>query len=159
MELTILKIKKTPPPSNKNPKTIKSILKGFKMKVSVINKQNLRPDQEEVLQKFMAFQEAMIEKDLEKLNEIICDNYTLRHMSGRTQTKQEFIDEVMDGTLNYYKSTIDNPDIRICDERAVFKADVTLDAKVYGMKGTWTLHTRQTMEKINNEWHISKWDN
>ena len=71
------------------------------MKVSVINKQNLRPDQEEVLQKFMAFQEAMIEKDLEKLNEIICDNYTLRHMSGRTQTKQEFIDEVMDAGIVY----------------------------------------------------------
>ena len=60
------------------------------MNVSVINKRNLTDIQEDVLQTFMAFQEAMIEKNLEKLNEIICDNYTLTHMSGKTQTKQEY---------------------------------------------------------------------
>ena len=130
------------------------------MNVSVINKRNLTDIQEDVLERFMDFQEAMIEKNLEKLNEIICDNYTLTHMSGKTQTKQEFIDEIMDGTLNYYKSTINNPDIRLFGEnKAIFKADVTLDAKVYGMKGTWTLHSQQTLEKINDKWYISKWDN
>lgn len=130
------------------------------MNVSVINKRNLTDIQEDVLERFMDFQEAMIEKDLEKLNEIICDNYTLTHMSGKTQTKQEFIDEIMDGTLNYYKSTINNPDIILFSEnKAIFKADVTLDAKVYGMKGTWTLHSQQTLEKINDKWYISKWDN
>ena len=130
------------------------------MKISIINKRNLTDIQEEVLARFIAFQEAMIEKDLEKLNEIICDNYTLTHMSGKTQSKQEFIDEIMDGTLNYYKSTINNPDITLFGEnKAIFKADVTLDAKVYGIKGTWTLHSQQTMEKINNKWYISKWDN
>lgn len=130
------------------------------MNVSVINKRNLTDIQEDVLERFMAFQEAMIEKNLEKLNEIICDNYTLTHMSGKTQTKQEFIDEIMYGTLNYYKSTINNPDIKVCGEnKAIFKADVTLDAKVYGIKGTWTLHSQQTLEKINNKWYISKWDN
>ena len=130
------------------------------MKVSVINKQKLTESQEEVLLRFMAFQQAMIEKDFEKLDEIICDNYTLTHMSGKTQTKQEFINEIMDGTLNYYKSTINNPDIMLFGEnKAIFKADVTLDAKVYGMKGTWTLHSQQTLEKISDKWYISKWDN
>lgn len=130
------------------------------MDVSVVNKRNLTDIQEEVLERFMAFQQAMIEKNPEKLNEIISDSYTLTHMSGKTQTKQEFIDEIMDGTLNYYKSTIDNPDITIFDEnKAIFKADVTLDAKVYGMKGTWTLHSQQTFEKIDNKWYISRWDN
>ena len=106
---------------------------GIKMKVSVVNKKNLSADQDEVLERFMDFQDAMIEKDSDKLNEIICDNYTLTHMSGKTQTKQEFIDEIMDGTLNYFKSTIDNPDITILDDnKAVFKADVTLMRKCMG---------------------------
>ena len=130
------------------------------MNVSVINKKNLSQSQEEILDRFIAFQQAMIEKDLNMLEEILDNNYTLTHMSGKTQTKQEYIDEIMDGTLNYYKSTINNPQIMIYDEtKAVFKADVTLDAKVYGMKGTWTLHSEQTMEKINNKWYISKWKN
>ena len=129
------------------------------MKVSVINKKNLTSLQNEVLERFQTFQQAMIEKDLEKLNEIICDDYILTHMSGKTQTKEEFIDEINNGTLNYYKSTIDNPNIEIFDGKAVLEAYVTLDAKVYGIKGTWTLHSKQTMKKINNEWYIGKWDN
>ncbi|WP_407463172.1 nuclear transport factor 2 family protein [Methanobrevibacter sp.] len=130
------------------------------MSVSVVNKGNLNDDQEEVLERFIEFQYAMIEKDLEKLNELLEDNYTLTHMSGKTQTKDEYIGEIMDGTLNYYKSIINNPIITIKEkDKALLKADVTLDAKVYGMKGTWTLHSEQTMEKINEKWYLSKWDN
>ena len=129
------------------------------MKVSVINKK-MTKSQEEVLERFIEFQESMIEKNLDMLNEILNDNYTLTHMSGKTQTKQEYIDEIMDGTLNYYKSTIDNPEITIIENtKAIFKANVTLEAKVYGIKGTWTLHSEQTMEKINDKWYITKWNN
>lgn len=128
-------------------------------KVSVKNKKELTKQEEEVLKRFKEFQKAMIEKDYTKLNEIIHDNYTLTHMSGKTQTKQEYIDEIMDGTLNYYKSTINNPIISIeKDEKAVLKADVTLDAKVYGIKGTWTLHSQQSMKKINDKWYLYEWD-
>ena len=130
------------------------------MTVSVVDKGNLNQDQEDVLERFIEFQYAMIEKDLEKLNELLEDNYTLTHMSGKTQTKDEYIGEIMDGTLNYYKSIINNPIIMIKEkDKALLKADVTLDAKVYGMKGTWTLHSEQTMEKINEKWYLSKWDN
>ena len=130
------------------------------MKVTLVNKKEMDNDEESVLERFMEFQKAMIDKDGEKLNEILDDIYTLTHMSGKTQTKQEYIDEIMDGTLNYYKSTIDNPNIEIKDNtKAILKADVTLDAKVYGTKGTWTLHSTQYLEKINGKWYMSQWDN
>lgn len=129
------------------------------MNVSITNEKELTQEQKEVLKIFVEFQKAMIEKDSEKLNELMQDNYTLTHMSGKTQTKEEYIDEIMDGTLNYYKSLIDNPTITVDENKAVLKADVTLDAKVYGIKGTWTLNSEQTMKKINGKWYLSKWDN
>lgn len=129
------------------------------MSVSVVNKGNLNDDQEEVLERFIEFQYAMIEKDLEKLNELLDDSYSLTHMSGKTQTKTEYIGEIMDETLNYYESIINNPIITITENKALLKADVTLDAKVYGMKGKWTLHSEQTMEKIDGKWYLSQWDN
>ncbi|MCQ2960906.1 MAG: nuclear transport factor 2 family protein [archaeon] len=130
------------------------------MSVSVVGKGNLNDDQEDVLERFIKFQYAMIEKDFGRLNEILDDSYTLAHMSGKTQTKDEYIGEIMDGTLNYYKSIIHNPNIIIKEkDKAILKADVTLDAKVYGMKGTWTLHSEQTMEKLDGKWYLSKWDN
>ena len=65
------------------------------MNVSIINEKELTQEQKEVLNRFVEFQKAMIEKDSEKLNELMLDNYTLTHMSGKTQTKQEYIDEIM----------------------------------------------------------------
>ena len=130
------------------------------MTVGVINKKDMTSEEEEVLERFIEFQKAMIEKDSSKLDEIMDDSYTLTHMSGKTQTKTEYIDEIMDGTLNYYESIIDNPEITITEgTKAILRADVTLDAKVYGIKGRWTLNSVQSMEKINGKWHMSKWDN
>ena len=50
-------------------------------------------------------------------------------MSGKTQSKEEFIGEVMDGTLNYCRSEIEDSTILWDDENASLIADVTLTAK------------------------------
>jgi len=128
--------------------------------VTVINHKQLNSSQLEVLEKFKAFQQAMIDKDAEKLNELMDDDYTLTHMSGKVQTKQEYIDDIINGVLNYYHSTIIEPEINILDEKhARFDSDVELDAKVYGIKGTWTLNTCIFLKRIDDGWIMSKWDN
>ena len=37
--------------------------------------------------------------------------------------------------------------------------DINLDAKVYGMKGNWTLHSKNTFIKKNGRWYFVKWGN
>lgn len=126
--------------------------------VTLITKDNLTIKQKEILDKFIEFQEAMIQKDSQKLNLIISDDYTLTHMSGKTQTKEDFINEIMNGTLNYYKSHIINPEITIIDEtHSIFLADVELTAEVYGIRGTWTLNTNLKMKKKDNKWILYDW--
>ena len=128
--------------------------------VNVISNVTLNFQQEEVLERFKEFLKAMIEKDEKKLNEIIDDNYTLTHMSGKTQTKEEFIDDIMKGILNYYNSTIIEPEITIINDNLTrIIADVELEAKVYGIKGTWTLNTDLSMKKVDNEWLLNVWKN
>jgi len=102
----------------------------------------------------------MIDKDESSLNDIMDDSYTLTHMSGKVQTKQEYIEDILDGVLNYYHSTIIEPTIIVTEDMyAKFTADVELDAKVYGIKGNWTLDADVTMKKIEDVWYLSKWDN
>ena len=128
--------------------------------VSLINHSEFDSIQMEVLHKFKEFQQAMIDKDAKILNSIMSEDYTLTHMSGKIQTKQEYIEDIVNGVLNYYHSTIIEPSIVILEEKyAKLNADVELDAKVYGIKGTWTLHTEILMEKIENRWILSKWKN
>lgn len=128
--------------------------------ISIILDKKLNTSQEEVLETFKEFLEAMIEKNDEKLYEIMDDNYILTHMSGKRQTKEEYITEIMDGTLNYYKSKIIHPRISFIDEtHARLIADVELDAKVYGIKGNWTMNSEVFMKKIDDKWFLNQWEN
>ncbi len=128
--------------------------------VELICEKSFSNADEEILNRFIEFQQALIDKDEDKLNEIIDESYQLVHMSGKTQSKSEFIGEVMDGTLNYYKSEIGEPTILWDDNNAAsLIADVTLTAKVYGARGKWTLNTVATFIKIDGVWYFGKWDN
>lgn len=128
--------------------------------VEIICDKSFSDVDKEILDRFVEFQQALIDKDEDKLNEILTEKYELVHMSGKRQTKQEFISEIMDGTLNYYKSEIIDPTILWDDEeRATLVADVRLTAKVYGTNGKWTLDTTVDFEKVNGKWYFTKWDN
>ena len=114
----------------------------------------------EIINRFIEFQQALIDKNEDKLNEIIQEDYELVHMSGKTQSKKEFIEEVMNGTLNYFKSEIEDPTILWDDEEnASLVGDVTLTAKVYGIDGKWTLNTVVNFVKIGGNWYLGRWDN
>ena len=128
--------------------------------VEVICEKSFSHSDWEILDRFIEFQNALIDKNEHKLNEIILDDYELVHMSGKRQSKKEFIDEVMDGTLNYFKSEIINPTVlHDGDSSATLIADVTLTAKVYGAQGKWTLNTVAGFEKIDGVWYFGKWNN
>ena len=109
----------------------------------------------EIINRFIEFQQALIDKNEDKLNEIIQEDYELVHMSGKTQSKKDFIEEVMNGTLNYFKSEIEDPTILWDDEEnASLVGDVTLTAKVYGIDGKWTLNTVVNFVKIGGNWYL-----
>ena len=109
-------------------------------------------EEEKVLAVYKSMQQAMIDKDIDKLDRIVKDGTTFTHMSGKTQTKEEYFGEIADGTLNYYRYKIENGKINVSGNIATLSADVTLTAKVYGTSGSWTLPVNAHFEKINNEW-------
>lgn len=109
-------------------------------------------EENKVLEVYEKVQQAMIDKDIDTLDRIIKDGTTFTHMSGKTQTKEEYFGEIADGTLNYYKYKIENCNITVNGDTATLKADVTLTAKVYGISGSWTLRVNPHFEKINGEW-------
>lgn len=109
-------------------------------------------EEEKVLAVYKSMQQAMIDKDIDALDRIVKDGTTFTHMSGKTQTKEEYFGEIADGTLNYYRYKIENGKINVSGNTATLSADVTLTAKVYGTSGSWTLPVNAHFEKINNEW-------
>ncbi len=60
-------------------------------------------EEREVYSAYEAINKAMIEKDRTAMELYFDENLTFTHMSGKKQTREEFIGEIMDGTLNYFK--------------------------------------------------------
>ena len=109
-------------------------------------------EEQTVLAAFERIQQAMISKDLDTLYASVTDDKTFTHMSGKTQTREEFFGEIEDGTLNYYEYKIENPQVRFQGEYACLTSTTTLTARVYGFSGSWPLRTEAWFQKINGEW-------
>ena len=128
-------------------------------KVSIVSSKTFSGQEKEVLDFFKDFLDSIISKDKSSMEAYLAPSFILVHMSGKKEPKNEFISDIMNGVLNYFGSKIINTTIEVNNNSAKMVADVNLDAKGYGMKGNWTLHSKNYFEKINNKWQFVKWDN
>ena len=110
-------------------------------------------EEAQVLAAYEAIQQAMIDKDIETLDRLYLDGTTFTHMSGKTQTKEEFFGEIADGTLNYFAYDIQHPRITVDGDEATLSASVALTARVYGASGTWTLPVNAHFTRIDGQWY------
>ena len=127
--------------------------------VELISGQVFNNEEKELLNSFIVFLQAIISKDKLGMQNSLDPSFVLIHMSGKNEPKNEFISDVMGGVLNYFHSKIINTKIRINNDTAEMDADVNLDAKVYGMKGNWTLHSKNIFKKKNGRWYFVRWGN
>ena len=116
------------------------------------NISNLTNEEEMDLNRYKEMQQAMVDKDIDKLNKIVKDGTTFTHMSGKTQSKAEYFEDIRSGALDYQSYTIDISSISIEGNKAILKARVTLTANAYGAQGTYPFNVSAYFEKINGEW-------
>lgn len=109
-------------------------------------------EEKEVYSAYEAINKAIIEKDRTAMELYFDENLTFTHMSGEKQTREEFIGEIMDGTLNYFKVDTKDYSIRVDGDTAHMKVTHTLTAKVYGISGSWTFSGENTYKKRNGIW-------
>jgi hypothetical protein len=116
------------------------------------NISNLTNDEEIVLNRYKEIQQAIVDKDIDKLNKIVKDGTTFTHMSGRTQTKEEYFEDIKIGALDYQSYRVENPKVTIEGNKAILKARVTLTANAYGAQGTYPFNVSAYFEKVDGEW-------
>lgn len=109
-------------------------------------------EEKEIYAAYQAINTAMIEKDRAAMERYFDEKLTFTHMSGKKQTRKEFIGEIMDGTLNYFKVETKNYSISVDGDTAHMKVTHTLTAKVYGISGSWTLGGENTYKKRDEIW-------
>ena len=125
---------------------------------TIVSTDQFSPEQKEVLDSFQLHIEALIKKDKSAIEEYLDPSFVLVHKDGNHQPREGFIDDVITGKLNYYKSRIIEPKIEVDNNKATMKVDVEFDCLVYGNKGVFTLKCVNQFEKKNNKWYFINWN-
>jgi len=112
----------------------------------------LTQEENEVYQVYRRMQDAMIEKDINTLDMIIMDGTRMKHSDGSTQSKEEYFGEITSGVLNYYRTDLKEILIKVTGDMAVLKCTAYLQAKVYGMSGTFPFPVETCFEKKDGQW-------
>lgn len=96
---------------------------------------------------------AMVAADTTALSQMMDAAIILRHLSGATQTRSEWLADVKAGTMRYHH--VEKRDVRILQEKdssvtVHFTSVVT--ATIWGSRGTWTLHPTMRLVRRNGQW-------
>ncbi|KRM17782.1 hypothetical protein FD31_GL002302 [Companilactobacillus nantensis DSM 16982] len=114
-------------------------------------------DQEAIIQLYREENEAMVAKNLSKLNQILAPTMKLTHMTGYVQPKLEWIDQIQNDEMQYLSSKEENiKDIEIYDNQASLIGQNQVQAKIWGGGvNTWPLQMKMYFAKQNGNWIIT----
>ncbi|MFA9353633.1 nuclear transport factor 2 family protein [Pediococcus pentosaceus] len=115
-------------------------------------------DEEQIVQLYRAENEAMVKKDISRLDMILGDRMTLTHMTGYVQPKLEWIDQIQNEEMQYLESKGEAiKDIRVEGNLGQLTGQNLVTAKIWGgLKNVWPLQMKMYFEKNNGRWVISK---
>ncbi|MCT1175548.1 nuclear transport factor 2 family protein [Pediococcus pentosaceus] len=115
-------------------------------------------DEEQIVQLYRAENEAMVKKDISRLDMILGGRMTLTHMTGYVQPKLEWIDQIQNEEMQYLESKEEAiKDIRVEENWGQLTGQNLVTAKIWGgSKNVWPLQMKMYFEKNNGRWVISK---
>lgn len=113
-------------------------------------------DKDNIEQVYHEMYRAMVNKDRAELERLHDDSFVLRHMTGMHQSKAEYINCIMDGTLNYYSEQTEGMDIKVDGDAAVMTGRSKVTAAVFGGgRHTWRLQLRFTLARTADGWKLT----
>ena len=112
-------------------------------------------DEEQIRQLYQDMYAAMIAKDRGELERIHDETYLLIHMTGMRQSREEYIDSILDGTLNYYSKDDVKIDVSVSGDEAKLTGRSRVTAAVFGGgRHTWPLRMNMDLVRKGDGWKI-----
>jgi len=112
----------------------------------------LNEDELSALYQAARYCQAMTKADIDTMREIVSEHMTFTHMSGRTQTREEYFADVADGSLTYYAIGMENPVVEVDGDVATVTYTSALTANAYGVRGTFRMKGTHYYRRIDGEW-------
>lgn len=112
----------------------------------------LKQDELSILYQQARYCQAMTEADTDTMRELVSEDTTFTHMSGRQQTREEYFADVENGSLRYFTIGIENPSVKVDGDYASITYTSVLNANAYGARGTYRMGGTHWYENRNGSW-------
>lgn len=114
-------------------------------------------DKDIIKELYIKLCDASINKDADTLNKILAEDYVLIHMTGKRQSKPDYINSVLSGELKYYESIHESIEVNIDEDKATIIGKTKTLASLFGFgKSWWKLRQDVLLEKVNDTWIIKQ---
>ena len=113
-------------------------------------------DKAQIEEMYREYWWCMIRKDAAGLRSLMAPGYTLRHMTGVTQSADVFLSGLLNGTFNYFSAEHDGIAVTVTGDSAVPVGKSRVLAAVFGgAKRLWRLRGDFTLRKENGAWRFT----
>lgn len=113
-------------------------------------------DKELVQKLYIDLCEASINKDLDKLDKVLSDDYILVHMTDMKQSKEDYKESVKTGELTYFESKHESIEVTINGDEATIIGKTKTLASPFGLSKTWwNLRQDLKAKKIDGKWILT----
>jgi hypothetical protein len=98
--------------------------------------------------------QLMINRDTKGLNKILDAHFTLTHITGYVQSREEWLSEIASERMKYYANKEVNTIVEISGNKATFIGQNLLDARIWGSRNNWRLQQTIQLENRDGQWII-----
>lgn len=113
-------------------------------------------EMETIRQVYRDYWQGMIAGDGDALRKLMAEDYTLRHMTGVSQTREEFLRGLRNGTFRYYEAVHESIDVVVRGDTAEMTGRSRVLAAVYGGgKHMWRLRGDFTLRREQGVWKLT----
>lgn len=119
-----------------------------------MEKDILTKDESEIFALTRQLTELMIERDFTGINKIVDADFTLTHITGYVQSKNEWLSEIEKESMKYYAYKEVKTSVVIDGNNATFVGQNLLDARIWGTRNNWPLQQTMLLEKKDGKWTI-----
>jgi ketosteroid isomerase-like protein len=111
-------------------------------------------DRQAVERQVEALRRLMINPDRAALEKIFADQLTYGHSDGRVNTKQEYIDALVERRSAFHSITLSKQTIAVSGDVAVVRHHFDADAVSNGKPGHPSIEVLQVWQKQGGEWRL-----
>ena len=122
------------------------------VEITGIDLDSLTGEELSVLHQAARYCQAMTDRDIDTMREIVSEDMVFVHMSGMRQSREEYFADVADGSLTYYTIGMADPVIEIDGDRAAITYIAVLNANAYGARGTFRMKGTHYYRKQEGAW-------